>query len=95
MDDAVRVAVRQGIASLNQQVHGAGTQTLNWDVKDGNWSVVVMNADGSKGVNTRVSAGASLPWLDELELAAWISAALLGVLGGTLLAGGLGRGTMR
>ena len=49
-----------------------------------------MNADGSTGVDTRVSAGASLPWLDELELAAWISAALLVVLGGTLLAGGLG-----
>jgi len=72
-----------------------GTKPLDWKVKDGTWSVVVMNADGSKGVNTRVSAGASLPWLDELELAAWISAALLGVLGGTLLAGGLGRGTMR
>ena len=54
-----------------------------------------MNADGSQGVATRVSAGASLPWLDELELAAWIAAALLAVLGGTLLAGGLGRGTMR
>jgi hypothetical protein len=72
-----------------------GTKPLDWKVKDGTWSVVVMNADGSQGVNTRVSAGASLPWLDELELAAWISAALLAVLGGTLLAGGLGRGTMR
>jgi len=71
-----------------------GTKPLDWKVKDGTWSVVVMSADGSKGVNTRVSAGASLPWLDELELAAWIAAALFLTIGGGLLAGGLRRGTM-
>jgi hypothetical protein len=63
---------------------GTGTQTLAWDVEDGNWSVVVMNADGSAGVDTGVVAGAELPWLDE---AGWI------VIGGGLLtlavAGGL------
>jgi hypothetical protein len=42
---------------------GSQTQTLTWDVADGNWSVVVMNADGSAGVDARVSAGAKLPWL--------------------------------
>ena len=42
---------------------GSRTQTLTWDVADGNWSVVVMNADGSAGVDARVSAGAKLPWL--------------------------------
>ena len=46
--------------------HGAGAQTLTWDVKDGNWSVVVMNADGSPGVDAGVSAGAQLGFLDEL-----------------------------
>ena len=44
-----------------------GSKPLDWKVKDGTWSVVVMNADGSAGVDARVSAGASLPWLDELE----------------------------
>jgi hypothetical protein len=68
-----------------------GSKPLDWKVKDGTWSVVVMNADGSKGVDTRVSAGASLPWLDELELAAWITAGLFLALGGGLLAGGLRR----
>jgi hypothetical protein len=46
--------------------HGTGDQTLTWDVKAGDWSVVVMNADGSPGVDAGVSAGAKLGFLDEL-----------------------------
>jgi hypothetical protein len=45
---------------------GSGRQTLGWDVKDGDWSVVVMNADGSPGVDADISAGAKVPFLDEL-----------------------------
>jgi hypothetical protein len=45
---------------------GSGRQTLDWDVEDGDWSVVVMNADGSRGVDADVSAGAKVPFLDEL-----------------------------
>jgi hypothetical protein len=57
--------------------HGKGTQTLNRDVQDGDWSVVVMNADGSPGVQAGISAGAKAPWLNELG---WTSAG-----GGTIL----------
>jgi hypothetical protein len=64
------------------QAHGHGTQTLTWDVSDGDWSVVVMNADGSPGVNTDVRAGANVPFLDEL---AWVG---LGI--GTVLLLGSG-----
>jgi hypothetical protein len=74
------VAQRFWSASAN----GTGKQTLEWKVRDGNWSVVVMNADGSANVDARVSAGANAPWL---AAAGW---ATLG--GGTLLmlvAGGL------
>jgi hypothetical protein len=42
---------------------GAGDQTLSWDVADGNWSVVVMNADGSPSVHAEVDAGAKIPFL--------------------------------
>jgi hypothetical protein len=51
------------------QAHGHGTQNLTWDVADGDWSVVVMNADGSPGVDADVRAGANVPFLDEL---AWV-----------------------
>jgi hypothetical protein len=46
--------------------HGSGPQTLDWDIEDGDWSVVVMNADGSRGVDTDISAGAKVPYLEEL-----------------------------
>jgi hypothetical protein len=40
-----------------------GSHTLTWDVRDGDWSVVVMNADGSRGVAAAVSAGAKVPYI--------------------------------
>jgi hypothetical protein len=46
--------------------HGKGTQTLKWKVRDGNWSIVVMNADGSRGVDAQVSAAANVPALSAI-----------------------------
>jgi hypothetical protein len=67
---------------------GAGRQQVTWDVKDGNWSVVVMNADASRGVDTGVSAGADFPILSAL---AWGSVGgglvLLGVAALLIVAG--------
>jgi hypothetical protein len=53
--------------------HGAGRQTLTWDVKDGDWSIVVMNDDGSRNVDAGVRAGADVPWLDDLAWGATIA----------------------
>ena len=67
---------------------GAGRRTLDWDVRDGRWSVVVMNADGSRGVDTEISAGAEVAFLGT---AGWISlgAAMVLLLGaGTLVYAG-------
>jgi hypothetical protein len=49
---------------------GTGAQTLTWDVRDGNWSIVVMNADASRGVDVGMSAGAKI---DFLAPAGWTS----------------------
>ena len=45
---------------------GTGTQNLTWDLGEGDWSIVVMNADGSPGVHADIKAGAQLPALDEI-----------------------------
>jgi hypothetical protein len=43
-----------------------GDHVLHWDVRSGDWSIVVMNADGSRGVAAAVSAGAKVPYIAEL-----------------------------
>ncbi|MGY1753375.1 DUF4389 domain-containing protein [Blastococcus sp. SYSU D01042] len=58
---------------------GSGTQVLDWRPTEGDWTVVVMRADGGAGVSGEVRVGATLPGLS------WFSALLLGI--GAVLAG--------
>jgi hypothetical protein len=64
--------------------HGSGQRTLTWDVEDGDWSVVVMNADGSRGVDAGVSAGADLPFLSSLGWGITIGGLVLLVFAATM-----------
>jgi hypothetical protein len=41
----------------------SGAHSLRWNVQSGDWSVVVMNADGSRDVAAAVSAGAKVPFI--------------------------------
>ncbi len=41
-------------------VEGSGIQTLDWSVEQGEWTVVVMNADGSAGVDANLLLGAKI-----------------------------------
>ena len=59
---------------------GVGTQTLTWNVREGDWSVVLMNADGSRGVAADVDLGAKLSFL------LWVAIGLL--IGGVLVSVG-------
>jgi len=66
-------------------VQGDGEQALTWDVRDSDWSVVVMNADGSAGVEAGISAGASLGFLDEAGKISLTTGFVLLILAGGLL----------
>ena len=45
------------------QASGAGEQELNWDADFGRWSAVVMNADGSRGIDVEADAGVKIGWV--------------------------------
>ncbi len=67
------------------QVSGAGTQSLTWKVQAGQWAIVLMNADASRGVNADVSAGATAPFLFALALGLLIGGAVVALLAIALL----------
>jgi hypothetical protein len=69
--------------------HGSGPQTLTWKVRRGGWSVVVMNADGSRGVTAGVSVGADLPILTPLGWSLLGGGALLAMLAAGLVVVGV------
>jgi hypothetical protein len=71
--------------------HGGGEQAFTWDVDDGDWSVVVMNEDGSRGVDAEVSAGVRLGWLDEAGFVSLTTGAVLLLIAGALGALGVRR----
>jgi hypothetical protein len=59
---------------------GTGEMTVDWEPEDGEWRVVLMNADGSRGVSSELSIGA------EIDSLLWIGIGLL--VGGALFAAG-------
>ena len=87
---------RRPVAPADSQIwvaseHGLGKQTLNWEIADGDYSVVVMNADGSAGVDADVSTGANVPFLDEIAWTAVGSGGFVLVIGVALLVMGIRR----
>ena len=61
------------------QSSGLGAQSLVWPVESGEWTVVLMNADGSAGVSADLAAGATVPALT------WIVGILLSIAGTGLI----------
>lgn len=59
------------------RAEGPGTQTLEWDLESGNWAVVVMNADGSRGVDTDVALGVKVDILFPLSIGLLIGGLVL------------------
>jgi hypothetical protein len=67
----------------NASASGQGTRTMTWKIRPGHWTVVVMNADATRGVHADIRVGL------KTRLLLWIG---LGSLGAALL---LAAGTLR
>ena len=50
---------------------------LTWDVTTGSWAVVLMDAEGQRGVVADVSVGVQAPWLGYLAVTLLVAGALL------------------
>ena len=64
---------------------GTGTQTLTWASAPGTWTVVIMNADGTAGVQAIATLAAAAPALASLVLALLITGAGLALCGAGLV----------
>jgi hypothetical protein len=73
------------------QASGPGTQTISWAVEEGKWSVVAMNADGTRGVSVDTRLGARISSLGSFAIGLLAAGALLLLVGGGLMYLGIRR----
>jgi len=43
--------------------YGTGTQSLEWELEAGSYSLVIMNSNGSSDIDASIELGAKVPWL--------------------------------
>jgi hypothetical protein len=67
---------------------GRGEQTVSWNLRDGSWRVVVMNADASRKVAVDAKAGATIRGAFAIALAALGAGLALAAVSVALAAGG-------
>ena len=65
-------------------VHGSGRQTVEWKPEMGRWVLVIMNEDGSAGIDVSGALGAELPWLFWLGLGL-VFVGVLALVGGAVM----------
>jgi uncharacterized membrane protein len=64
---------------------GAGTLTLEWDIQDGHWTAVVMNADAAAPVSASVSLGARFDILLPIGIGMTVAGVFLLAIGIVLI----------
>jgi hypothetical protein len=60
---------------------GPGEAAIDWKVRDGDYKLVVMNADGSRGVEADAKFGVDVPFLPALALGVLIAGGIALVAG--------------
>ena len=64
--------------------HGTGRQILEWKPDMGRWVLVIMNEDGSAGIDMSGAVGAELPWLFWLGLSLFL-VGIAALVGGAIM----------
>jgi hypothetical protein len=62
-------------------VTGPGQQTLDWEVVQGAYRLVFMNADGSEGVEVDASLGVKIPFAFQIGLGLLITGIIFAIIG--------------
>jgi hypothetical protein len=71
------------------QASGSGVEEIQWDLDDGKWNVVAMNADGSPGVEVDVALAAKVAWLLAVAIGLLVAGGLLLGAGMVMIAFGV------
>jgi hypothetical protein len=64
---------------------GSGTQSLTWVPQTGDYSVVIMNSDGTKNVDVSVQLGAKIPILRGIGVGLLVGGVILGFIGALIV----------
>ena len=64
---------------------GTGLQTITWSPDVGDWTLVVMNAEGTSPVVADVAVGATAPILDNVAIGLLVAGAVLLLVSGAIL----------
>lgn len=73
------------------QTTATGDASIRWEARSGDWRVVVMNPDGSAGLNAAVAVGAQFPHIVAIAIALLGAALVFGGVSALLLRLGLRR----
>ncbi|MEU4286987.1 hypothetical protein AB0E63_02095 [Kribbella sp. NPDC026596] len=64
---------------------GTDSSTLTWTAKSGDWSVVIMNADGSRNVAAELSMGGTVPAVEGITVGSLVGAVLMLLIAAALV----------
>ena len=64
---------------------GTGGQVVDWSVEPGRWTVVVMNEDGTAGIDVDADVGLTVPWLRVIAATLIVIGALGILISGALI----------
>ncbi len=65
--------------------YGAGTQTMVWETEAGRHSIVLMNADGSAGVDLSTVLGAKIPLIFRVGVGLLVGGIVVLIIGGFMV----------